>query len=356
MMPEILLVLSPLIFVFPRQHDASVFVATTGSWYRCLSEKASRLLMFFLQPHSMEEAILAGHTAMDIQQAMELGLLVRATDPTCAAQFLWEERNWSRLGYLLFSQMDLPYLEPVDSDLSIDSLTEFRRNVITNYARTEAYPERYVPDGCRIVTLSRPDIEASCDLDALFRRRCVRRFSDSPIPLSVFSDLVFRATRNIRTAEAAQSAGDLYQILNSFYSWLEVYVIVQEVEGLPRCVAYYDPVKHALHVISEPISDAEIAATIQHQLWISGGGFCVYAVVNWQRYMWVYRHSRAYLNLLVQLGEFGQEVIQSAYHLGLGGWMTPAITESAAAKLLQIDPIKRDAMYFLKIGPPSSPE
>jgi hypothetical protein len=32
--------------------------------------------------------------------------------------------------------------------------------------------------------------------------------------------------------------------------------------------------------------------------------------------------------------------------------MTPAITESKAAALLELDPLRQDAMYFIKVGPP----
>ena len=132
----------------------------------------------------------------------------------------------------------------------------------------------------------------------------------------------------------------------------DVYVAVQGVASLRRGIYRYGVERHALQPIAYDTSDEEISTVIQGQDWISGGGFCVFVVVDWARYMWLYRHSRAYLNLLIQLGEFSQEVIQKASLEGYGGWMTPAIREDAAAVLLNLDSLRYDAMHFLKIGIP----
>ena len=44
--------------------------------------------------------------------------------------------------------------------------------------------------------------------------------------------------------------------------------------------------------------------------------------------------------------------IRDSYSCGLGAWMTPAVHESRAARLLALDPSEEEAMYFFKIGPP----
>jgi len=66
--------------------------------------------------------------------------------------------------------------------------------------------------------------------------------------------------------------------------------------------------------------------------------------------MWIYRHSRAYINLLIQAGELGQEIFMAANKYGLGGWGTPAVDEDMAASFLSYDSQQEDALYFLKIG------
>ena len=47
-----------------------------------------------------------------------------------------------------------------------------------------------------------------------------------------------------------------------------------------------------------------------------------------RRMAWLYRHSRAYLHLLTQVGSLGQELLTAATELGLGGWTSPAVHES----------------------------
>lgn len=54
--------------------------------------------------------------------------------------------------------------------------------------------------------------------------------------------------------------------------------------------------------------------------------------------------------------ELGARLGAAAIHLGtregLAGWMTPAVTESRAARLLCLDASNEEALYFLKMGLP----
>jgi SagB-type dehydrogenase family enzyme len=189
-------------------------------------------------------------------------------------------------------------------------------------------------------------------LDSLVARRCVRSFAGDPIPLEVLASILVESTRLLRAAEHSKVDGDPVSLLNSYFAWLQIYIVVQGVDQITRGVYQYDPLGNHLRWVGPARSDDEIAVCVHGQTWIGGGGFCLFAAAQWDRYMWVYRHARAYMNLLVQVGEFGQEVLFPACRLGLGAWMTPAIYESAAARLLALEPLAEDAVFFLKIGPP----
>ena len=66
---------------------------------------------------------------------------------------------------------------------------------------------------------------------------------------------------------------------------------------------------------------------MQGQGWVLGTGFAVFVVADLRRLAWLYRHSRAYLHLLMQVGALGQELLMAATELGLGGWTSPAVHE-----------------------------
>jgi SagB-type dehydrogenase family enzyme len=165
---------------------------------------------------------------------------------------------------------------------------------------------------------------------------------DTPVAAGTLGALLHHATANVRMAEDSKASGDPYYLLNSFYTWLHVYVVVQGVEGIRRGVYQYDFDENALLAVGTQPSDEDLASTIQGQNWIGGGGVSVFVVVQWDRYQWLYRHSRAYLNLLIQIGEFAQELLQAAYQLGLVGWLTPAVAESRAAAMLGLDAVDSD--------------
>ena len=172
-----------------------------------------------------------------------------------------------------------------------------------------------------------------------------------PVPVSSFADILYRSTIAIRAAECSQEAGDPFFTLNSFYSWLVIYVVVQGIDGVRSGIHFYDPVKHELRLISSTTEHAAVVDAIQGQHWIGGGGFCVFVCAQWERYMWIYRHSRAYINLLIQIGEFNQELLSAASQHGLGGWVTPAVKESKVGELLKLDS-DITPMAFVKLGSP----
>jgi SagB-type dehydrogenase family enzyme len=346
-----LLVSSPLFFVHPSRAEAIAIECSRGQRFSKLSRQAFELIYLFLDPAPLSLAFEQGYDARQIEEALDAGLLVRAGTKEHETLQLWEEHGWSYAAYLLFTQQNLDYLEPVDSGLSLPELSELRRRHIQLYIDEEAYPERRLADSALIIAL--PDAEPiTTSLDALVARRSCRAFNLASITLDDFSRTLFTSTIRVRMAEDSKASGDPYYLLNSFYTWLDVYVAVQGVEGLERGIYQYDTLRHELRHVNKLGDDKEISSCIQRQDWIGGGGFSLFVVVEWHRYMWLYRHSRAYINLLVQLGEFGQEVLQAAYSIGLAGWLTPAVNESLAAAFLRLDTAREDAMSFIKIGPP----
>ncbi|MFF4850567.1 SagB/ThcOx family dehydrogenase [Streptomyces sp. NPDC001194] len=347
------LVSSPFFFAHERRGDQlSALGLAARERLRTVGARAWELLYFHLEARTGSEAAAAGFGPAEREQALAAGLLVDADATATEDMFRWEEHRWSRAAYLLYSQQDLPYVEPVGRGEKLTALSDFRRGQIAGFQSARGYPERFRIDPVHEIALPTPQEPITYSLDSMLGRRSVRKFADGPVTAETLGAVLYHATANVRMAEESKASGDPYFLLNSFYTWLHVYVVVQGVEGVPRGVYQYDAVRNTLLATGGEPTDEEVAATIQGQNWIGGGGVSLFVTVQWDRYQWLYRHSRAYLNLLIQMGEFAQEVLQAAYQLGLAGWLTPAIAESRAASLLGLDAVASDAdaMYYLKLG------
>lgn len=349
---DTLLIASSFFFVHGAQRGEKAIDATRNQRYRSLSHQVFELTSLCLEPTRVGSVVDAGYKLEIVEEALKAGILQLFEDQQSEETRRWENHRWSRAAYLTFSQLDLSYVEPTGEIEELKELSEFRRTAIRNYLQEHPYPDTLLKVSDRPITLPVVEVDREPDLDSMLKRRSVRYFSDKPVKLDTFSAVLFEATRNVRIAQDSKKDGDPFYLLNSFYSWLNIFIAVQGVEHVARGIYQYDPLKHQLHSVTEGLKDEQIIECIQHQKWINGAGFCLFVVVQWERYMWIYRHSRAYINLLIQMGEFGQEVLQAISRRGLGAWMTPAITESKAAALLRLGPLHQDAMYFIKVGPP----
>lgn len=315
---------------------------SSGKIFKSLSRQAVELL------HQGLPGVNDNIDSDTVSLGQASGILV----PADIEGFNWEEKNWSRAAYLTFSQMDLQYEEPEAETASLKELNDYRRKSMGDSLAESHYPEIDLVDTDTVISLKAPtEEEAQIDLDGLMRRKSVRSFADTPVSFQDFSYILHESTMNIRVAADSQASGDPFYILNSFYCWVKLYIVVQGVKGIERGIYQYDPIRHELRLIRKGVEDEEVYECIQHQYWIKNAGFCIFISSHWERYMWVYRHSRAYINLMIQSGELGQEIYVAANKRMLGGWGTPAISESVAANLLGLDPFKEDAIYFLKIGP-----
>ena len=349
------LVTSPLFFAHEQRGGQQCALGLARrERLRSVGARAWELLHFHLEPRTTAESQAAGFNPTECEQALSSGLVVDADADATRDMFRWESNRWSRAAYLLYSQQDLRYVEPVSRAAKLSELSAFRRGQIADFQTETGYPERFRVDPVAEFPLPVPDQPITHSLDSMLQRRSVRSFAGTPVTARTLGAVLHHATANVRLAEDSKATGDPYYLLNSFYTWLHVYVAVQGVEGVPRGVYQYDFARSTLLAAGREPSDEELASAIQGQNWIGGGGASIFVVVQWDRYQWLYRHSRAYLNLLIQIGEFGQEVLQAGYQLGLAGWLTPAVAESRAATLLGLDEVgsDADAMYYLKLGYP----
>jgi len=350
---EDVLITSPLLYGH-RGRDGRLAVSDgrTGSRFRLTSERAAEIVTVFLEPRSVAAATDDGFTADELREAREAGILVSEDDHQRLG--LWERYGWSRPAYLLFSQMDIPYREPPGSMEDPAALRVERVTAIEEYESERGQPEYAWLASGEPIALPEP-IEVSPRLEALTGRRSIRGFSPRPPTAEQMGSALYAATVSFRAAAEDRASGDPFRQLNSYYSWAHLFVVVQEVDGVPGGAFEYDWVAHRLIRATGPVADEDLLACIQGQRGVLGTGFVVFIVADMRRYAWLYRHSRAYLHVVIQIGELGQELLMAATELGLGGWPSPAVHESRSAVLLRLpEDDAVDVLAIVKLGRPGA--
>ncbi len=342
---------SPLLFGY-RGRDGRLAAcdARRGARFRLGGGRAAEIVTAFLEPQSVASALRGGFTAAELREARDAGILI--SEEECEPLSLWERSGWSRPAYLLFSQMDIAYRETAQATDDRATLTARRRGAVQEYQDAEPYPRPEPLATGPAVDLPQPE-PATPRLTSLTARRSARAFSPRPPRAAQMAGVLHGATRAFRTFAEDRAAGDPFRLLNSLYSWAHLFVVVQDVEDLPRGVFEYDWAEHRLRQGPAAPDDQTLLGCVQGQRWVLGTGFVIFVVADLRGYAWLYRHSRAYLHMLIQVGELGQEILMTATELGLVGWTTPAVHESRAAALLSLpDDDALDVLSMVRLGRP----
>lgn len=306
--------------------------------------------MAFMEPRSIASAEDEGFAVEEIEEALAAGLIL--DEEEYVRLELWERAGWSRPAYLMFSQMNLEYVESSLEARDLEAFNAERRATVEQYELEYSYPSPQPLATGSSCELPEPS-EIALDLRALESRRSVRAFARQPPSREQLGDILYSATRSHRMIAADRASGDRFRLLNSLYSWAHLFVVVQEVDGLPRGAFEYDWRQHRLLRSAEPATDEDMLVCVQGQRWVLGPGFAVFVVADLRGYAWLYRHSRAYIHVLIQVGELGQEILMASTKLGLGGWLTPAVHESHTAAVLGLpedDGI--EVLSMVKLGRP----
>jgi nitroreductase len=342
---------SPLLFGYcGRNGRFAACDARDGTRFRLTGARAAEIVTAFVEPRAVSAALDDGFTAEELQDARDAGILVTAAQGEPLA--IWERNGWSRPAFLMFSQMDIPYREPADAMDDRAALTLERRAAVEDYQDSESYPEPGpLASG---PALALPAVEpARARLSSLTTRRSARGFSSIAPGIEDLATVLHGATHGFRTVAADRSGGDPFRLLNSFYSWAHLYVVAQDVEGVRPGAYEYDWKAHRLLGAADAPDDAAVLAAVHGQRGILGPGFVLFVVADLRGYAWLYRHSRAYVHVLIQVGELGQEILMTATEQGLVGWTTPAIHESRTAALLGLpDDDAVDVLSMVKLGRP----
>jgi SagB-type dehydrogenase family enzyme len=344
---------SPFLFGYRGRSGRLVMVdARAGTRFRLPDERAARMITDFIEPRSAAEGVAAGFSGDELDQADHAGILIG--DRQREAIGLWERNGWSRPAYLLLSQMDIPYEDEVEADgaAALAAATAKRRSTVERYGASGERPERRsFGRGPSIALPIVDDIELR--LSSLTSRRSVRAFSAVPPDVGQLAAVLKTATGALRSVIADRDAADPLGELNSFHSWAHLFIVIQQVDGVAAGAYEYDPARHVLVQCADSPERSALVGSVNGQGWVLGPGFVIFVAADFERYAWLYRHSRAYVHVLVQAGELGQELLMAATGAGLAGWTTPAVHESRAADLLGLSAEDGvEVLSLVKLGRP----
>jgi SagB-type dehydrogenase family enzyme len=130
----------------------------------------------------------------------------------------------------------------------------------------------------------------------------------------------------------------------------EAYLLVQNVQGIPRGIYHYDAVGHRLEEIRRGASPAEIQKLLAGQWWFRNSAFVVFLTAVFYRTQWKYDYPRAYRAVLVEAGHLCQTFCLTATWLGLAPFCTMALADTQIERALRVDGISESVLYAMGVG------
>jgi SagB-type dehydrogenase family enzyme len=131
---------------------------------------------------------------------------------------------------------------------------------------------------------------------------------------------------------------------------LEAYLLVRNVDGVPRGVYHYDAVGHRLQEIRRGANSAQIQKLLAGQWWFRDAAFVVFLAAVFHRTQWKYDYARAYRAVLAEAGHLCQTFCLTATWLALAPFCTMAFADTQIETLLKLDGISESVIYVMGGG------
>ncbi|UCF00473.1 MAG: SagB/ThcOx family dehydrogenase [Planctomycetota bacterium] len=196
------------------------------------------------------------------------------------------------------------------------------------------------------IELPKPQFRGIALEEAIEKRRSVRNYSDKPITMDQLSQLLFAAqgvTGHMygKALRTAPSAGALYPF--------EVYVVVNNVENLPRAIYHYSVLDHTLELLKKGDFRSKItdAGLKQEMLGDAAVTFVLSAIFDRVRHKY---GERGYRYTYIEAGHISQNLYLQSVSLGLGSVCAGAFLDEKVNKLIDVDGRKEAVIYLHAVG------
>jgi SagB-type dehydrogenase family enzyme len=232
------------------------------------------------------------------------------------------------------------------------SNTKYLRNQSFSHALSwENKPETYKVYKTKRISLSFDAALQSRSpslLEVLKSRSSVRSFSHKPLTQAELSFLLWastgiRAEKDGYAFRTAPSAGALYPI--------ETYLVVNNVEGLPKGLYHYSIKFNALEELKVGEFGEEIAhSALDQEMCVKAPVVFVWSAI-FSRSKWKYR-QRAYRYVYLDAGHIAENLALSATSIGLGSCHLGAFFDDEVNSVLELDGKEESAIYLTVVGNP----
>lgn len=314
------------------------------------------------EPLSEERVIVRLQSAFDLsrpaaqkafRQLVDAGLLV---PPDYGAEMMngirhWEQRGWFDALLFHLRTHDLDY-----DDVAPQAAENATHQIMNAYIK-EQLPPSFCKQASGSVRVELPAPSAWPEDqtvgDVLLRRRSGGRWTGSSLEPAVLSAVLHEGNSDNRRlrAEVARDCHDRPEaLLRSAYCALETYVFVFDVEGYEPGFYLYDLMQHALTLLKPGLFREEMQKICIGQAKPAGASAVLVISAVWERYMYRYRHPRAYRNLLINISELAHRYVLTATAFKLSNFITPALDDEFACRTMMLTAFEEAPMYVVAIG------
>jgi len=179
--------------------------------------------------------------------------------------------------------------------------------------------------------------------NAIRKRRSARDYSNKPIPEPELSRLLYYtygAIEGDSTKRAAGSIEGLYPI--------ELYAVINNVEGIARGVYHYNILEHALELIKEGDYRFRIANACLGQELVGNANVAIIKTALFERIKDY--GDRGYRYIHLDAGAIGENIYLEAVSMGLGVCGIGAFFDDQINEMLGIDGVKESVIYVTSVG------
>jgi SagB-type dehydrogenase family enzyme len=211
---------------------------------------------------------------------------------------------------------------------------------------------RRIHAGARRVPLPGADLDLPLPLGlALAGRRSRRDYAPVVLPQLLLGKLLYAsaAVTGTVTYEGFSSGARTYPSGGALYP-LEIYPVLQQVEGIADGIYHYDPWTHELEEIRPGNFHAQFAAMTIGQGMLAQGNAVFLITAVFDRSMWKYG-QRGYRYTWIEAGHLGQNLYLVAGALGLAPVTVGGFYDGEANALLDLAPDEQ-TVYAMCIGVP----
>lgn len=189
----------------------------------------------------------------------------------------------------------------------------------------------------------------------LLQRKTCRSFLDHHVSLSDISTLLYLSLGYLkeRDSEISELTPGWLRARRSSPSGgglnaSEGYLYAYNIQGLEPGIYYYHPQTHALKLLNR--TKEPLGSFLQGQHFANTLPFGVFITSRLNKIWWKYPHSQAYRVALLEIGHISQTLQLCATSLGLGTWLTAALSESKIEKLLNLKGLSEQVFLFVGAG------